>query len=59
MEGSARFYIEMFRNERPCELHIFQKGGHGFGFDKTGEEIRQWPGLAGAWMKTMGWLSSN
>jgi hypothetical protein len=48
VEGSARFYIEMFRNERPCELHIFQKGGHGFGFDKTEEEIRQWPALAGA-----------
>lgn len=59
VEGSARFYIEMFRNERPCELHIFQKGGHGFGFDKTGEEIRQWPALAGVWMKTMGWLRSN
>lgn len=59
VEGSARFYIEMFRNERPCELHIFQKGGHGFGFDKTDEEIRQWPALAGAWMKTMGWLSKD
>ena len=59
VEGSARFYIEMFRNERPCELHIFQKGGHGFGFDKTEEEIRQWPALAGAWMKTMGWLSAD
>jgi len=59
VEGSARFYIEMFRNGRPCELHIFQKGGHGFGFDKTEEEIRQWPTLAGAWMKTMGWLSAD
>ncbi|MDB3940441.1 alpha/beta hydrolase [Verrucomicrobiales bacterium] len=59
VEGSARFYIEMFRNGRPCELHIFQKGGHGFGFDKTEEEIRQWPALAGAWMKTMGWLSED
>ena len=59
VEGSARFYIEMFRNGRPCELHIFQKGGHGFGFDKTEEEIRQWPALAGAWMKTMGWLSAD
>jgi len=59
VEGSARFYIEMFRNGRPCELHIFQKGGHGFGFDKTEEEIRQWPTLAGAWIKTMGWLSAD
>lgn len=59
VEGSARFYIEMFRNERPCELHIFQKGGHGFGFDKTDEEVRQWPALAGKWMETMGWFSAD
>jgi dienelactone hydrolase len=57
VEGSARFYIEMFRNDRPCELHIFGKGGHGFGFDKTEEEIRQWPALAGKWMEAMGFLA--
>lgn len=59
VEGSARFYIEMFRKDRPCELHIFGKGGHGFGFDKTGEEIRQWPALAGRWMAAMELLKSK
>ncbi|MDF1849324.1 MAG: alpha/beta hydrolase [Verrucomicrobiales bacterium] len=57
VEGSARFYIEMFRKDRPCELHIFGKGGHGFGFANTEEEIKQWPDLAGKWMKAMGFLS--
>ncbi len=57
VEGSARFYIEMFRKNRPCELHIFGKGGHGFGYDKTEEEIAQWPNLAGKWMKTMEFLA--
>jgi acetyl esterase/lipase len=52
-EGSAHFYIEMFRKERPCELHIFGKGGHGFGFKNTDEEIRQWPALAEKWMGAM------
>ncbi len=53
-EGSARFYIEMKRKDRDCELHIFGKGGHGFGYDKTEEEIRQWPILAEKWMAAMG-----
>lgn len=57
VEGSARFYIEMFRNNRPCELHIFGKGGHGFGYGNTEEEIAQWPRLAGKWMKAMGLLN--
>lgn len=55
-EGSARFYIEMKRKSRPCELHIFAKGGHGFGYANTPEEIRQWPALAGKWMEAMGLL---
>lgn len=58
VEGSARFYIEMKRKERPCELHIFSKGGHGFGFANTKEEIRQWPALAGEWIKAMGLTKS-
>ncbi len=55
-EGSARFYIEMKRNDRDCELHIFNKGGHGFGYANTDEEIKQWPTLAGNWMQAMGFL---
>ena len=53
VEGSARLYIEMHRHNRPCELHIFAKGGHGFGYQNTLEEIHQWPTLAGKWMAAM------
>jgi len=58
VEGSARFYIEMRRKNRSCELHIFAKGGHGFGFKNTPEEIRQWPALAGKWMEAEGFLKT-
>lgn len=58
VEGSARFYIEMRRKNRSCELHIFAKGGHGFGFKNTPEEIRQWPTLAGKWMEAEGFLKA-
>ena len=54
VEGSARFYIEMRRRNRPCELHIFAKGGHGFGLKNTKEEILQWPALAEGWLKAEG-----
>lgn len=58
-EGSARFYIEMSRKNRPAELHIFAKGGHGFGFEKTPEEVRRWPDLAGKWMSATGLLGEQ
>lgn len=54
--GSARFYLEMKDKDRPCELHIFAKGGHGFGLKNTEEEILQWPTLAEKWMYVMGLL---
>lgn len=56
VEGSARFYLEMCRGERPAELHIFAKGGHGFGFKNTPEAIRQWPALAEQWLAAQGLL---
>lgn len=59
VEGSARFYIEMRRKNRSCELHIFAKGGHGFGFKNTDEEIRQWPALAGKWMEAEGFFGGK
>jgi len=59
VEGNARFYIEMLRKNRPCELHIFAKGGHGFGFKNTKEEIVQWPDLAGKWLAAEGFLQGR
>ena len=59
VEGNARFYIEMLRKNRPCELHIFAKGGHGFGFKNTPEEIVQWPELAGKWLAAEGFLKGR
>lgn len=57
VEGSARFYIEMQRKERPCELHIFTGGRHGFGLDKIDSPIKQWPMLTEQWMNELGLLT--
>jgi len=53
VEGAALLYLAMRRKERAAELHIFARGGHGFGFGNTEEEIRSWPRLAAAWMKRL------
>ena len=56
VEGSAWFYIQMFRKNRPCELHIFAKGGHGFGMRKTDERVAHWPQMAVDWMGASGFV---
>ena len=53
VEGSALFYLAMRRQDRPCELHIYAKGRHGFGLKNTEEKIGGWSTLAGDWMRAM------
>lgn len=57
VEGSALFYLAMQRAKRPCELHVFGKGGHGFGMKKISQRIGGWPAMAGSWMEEMNLLS--
>ncbi len=47
---SMQFFAALEKAGVACELHIFQKGGHGFGLG-TGE-AGSWPGLCIGWMKT-------
>lgn len=56
VEGSPRFYIQMLKKNRPCELHIFAKGGHGFGMRKSGNRVANWPQLALDWMGVVGFV---
>lgn len=59
VEGSALFYLAMQRAGRECELHIYGKGGHGFGMKKTPQRVGEWTTQAGDWMKEMGFLKAE
>lgn len=54
--GNALFYLALARAKVPAELHVFARGGHGFGMKDIDEEVRNWPVLAGNWMRAMGFL---
>ena len=51
--SSARLYMAWHAAGRPAELHIFRRGGHGFGMKKTGP-VDAWIDLFGAWMTSSG-----
>jgi acetyl esterase/lipase len=38
------------------ELHVFDKGGHGWGMGTPGSEVAAWPGLFAAWARRNGFL---
>lgn len=58
-EGSARVYIELKRAGVPAELHIYAKGGHGFGMFESEDPVSSWPQRCGEWMRSMGYLGEE
>jgi len=53
---ATRLYLEYKKLCLPAELHVFTKGGHGFGMRKMGNPINEWPQRCAEWMSVMGWL---
>jgi hypothetical protein len=49
-------YLEYKKLNLLAELHIFTKGGHGFGMRKEGKPINEWPQRCGEWMESLGFL---
>lgn len=43
----------------PTELHVFEKGGHGWGLGAPGTLVSQWPRLFANWARSHGFMDSN
>ncbi len=55
--GSALLYMAYKRLNLPAELHIFAKGGHGFGMKPSTLPSAAWLMRVVEWMRTMGWMN--
>jgi acetyl esterase/lipase len=53
--NSIVFYNALLKNRVPAELHIYQKGGHGFGL-KNSSTNDAWMDRLKNWMKANKWL---
>ncbi|MES2518600.1 MAG: alpha/beta hydrolase [Bacteroidota bacterium] len=56
MPHSINIYRKWFDAKQPAELHIYEKGGHGFGMRKTGISTDGWIDNFGNWLKMQGYL---
>lgn len=52
--GSARLYSEWRSASKSAELHIYSKGGHGFGMNKRGLPVDTWIERFGDWLGAHG-----
>jgi acetyl esterase/lipase len=55
--GSAVLYLALKHAGVPAELHIYARGGHGFGLRRTDNPCSTWPQRCEAWLKSQGLLS--
>jgi acetyl esterase/lipase len=56
--AASLLYLEYRKQNLPAELHIFTKGGHGFGMRKAGNPVNDWPQRCAEWMKSMGFINN-
>jgi len=54
VKNSIVYYEALLKNKVPSELHVFQKGGHGYGLAGGRELQSAWPELCMNWLKQNG-----
>ena len=54
--ASALLYLEYKKLGIPAELHIYGKGGHGYGMKRNGDPVNEWHTRLGEWLKSQGLL---
>ncbi len=56
MPHSLNIYQKWFEAKQPAELHVYEKGGHGFGMHKQNIPTDTWYDRFGEWLKLQGYL---
>lgn len=56
VESATVYFMELKKAKVPAELHLYAKGGHGYGLRHTDLPVTSWPQLVEVWMHTIGVL---
>jgi acetyl esterase/lipase len=59
VENSLAFYAALRKAKVPAELHVFEKGPHGFGLGKPDMAASAWPELCEKWLRARGLLGKT
>ena len=56
LENSLAFFTALRRAGVPAELHLYEKGPHGFGMRQGHGPTSDWPQRCAEWMRSHGWI---
>lgn len=54
VQNSIGYALSMQKYHIPCELHIYQSGGHGYGLGRSANTESFWPEACHRWLKARG-----
>lgn len=54
---AALLLAELKKYAVPAELHVFLRGGHGYGLRPSEDAVSGWPRLCEQWLRAGGWLA--
>ncbi len=58
-ENSIYFYLALRKAKVPAEMHIYQKGRHGFSLGRKHGAVSSWSVRCADWMRGMGLLDKD
>ncbi len=59
VENSLFYYLGLKKANVPAEMHLYAKGGHGYGLRKKGIGLQAWPQRAEEWLTGLGLLTRS
>ena len=57
--ANTRLYEKWRDAAKPVEMHIYGKGGHGFGIQKRGQPTDDWTARFEEWISEQGFLKNK
>ncbi len=58
-DNAIAYSMALRHAKAACELHLYPKGGHGYGLRPSSNEVSHWPERAAEWLKASGWLAAK
>jgi len=55
VQNSVNFFLALKKHNVPAEMHIYEKGGHGYGLATGQIPLGTWPDRLRAWLAAHGW----
>ncbi|MEO7991286.1 MAG: alpha/beta hydrolase [Chryseolinea sp.] len=59
VQNSIGYALALEKHHVPCELHIYQSGGHGYGLGRSKNTESSWPDACRKWLEARDFLPVN